>query len=655
MTGISPELPTRYLGPNTFIVPTVTRNRQPTDADYKQPETGKLYPVTTIWQVGKNPTTGSEGELWFLSKIVANLAYWVQLNDGGSTNIFIDVPDGVSPIERDVSDTIYFVSDSGAITITGSTLADPNTISFDLAGGLPALLKIEVDDFVPPGTDPVLASTTPPDEGLITISGDLVGPSLIPIQTISRAANAFNIEVQISTDTAISDADLNGLSHYSNAQFTVDANGFVELLGGPGPALTKFDVDANTAPGTDPVIPTAGGVVTVTGGQVAAGTVGANVIRTDSLAANTYTIEIQRSTTNATPDSTKNGVSHYNLANFNVDSNGFVTAKGGLQPGVSNLSISYNAGTGTFTILGADGSNLSATNPAYVTTQSNLTPGKLVTIAITANQSFIDDNGASQIIGNTFGTTAATAWAQDCPFFIYAVLKEDDTAIAFMISRQPNHYRSNGANIAKSGSAVALNQNDYFSLDSSITVTDYDISSALYCGFFRMRKSAADDWTVQTLNTGDGINRFPEDRFVFPTGQLGAVAGSYFSSSVGGNTIPTFGGTVNYLYSFTPQGYVNVYFQAGTCTASGVGAGNLRFHVPAVIADGNIGCAPAHFLYRLLAGTYIVNAVNNNGLALTYYTMPNINPAGGALLTPADIVNTSTAFCCQISYYGWSH
>lgn len=96
-------------------------------------------------------------------------------------------------------------------------------------------------------------------------------------------------------------------------------------LAGGGVAVDSIDVDAHTAPGTDPVVPTAGGLITVTGAQVAAGTVGANVIRTDSLAANTYTIEIQRSATNASTDSTKNGVAHFSSANFSIDSNGFVT------------------------------------------------------------------------------------------------------------------------------------------------------------------------------------------------------------------------------------------------------------------------------------------------------------------------------------------
>jgi len=112
-----------------------------------------------------------------------------------------------------------------------------------------------------------------------------------------------------------------GVAYFDPTAFTV-TNGFVEIIGGT--ANCSVDVDANTAPGTDPVVSNAGTII-MTGAQVASGVIGANVIRTDSLAANTITIEIQRSTTAAAGDSTKNGVSHFDSANFGVSADGFVT------------------------------------------------------------------------------------------------------------------------------------------------------------------------------------------------------------------------------------------------------------------------------------------------------------------------------------------
>lgn len=97
--------------------------------------------------------------------------------------------------------------------------------------------------------------------------------------------------------------------------------------GGPSPPpfpVRKVGVDANTAPGTNPVLADASGLITVTGGQVAAGTT-TNVIRTDSLAANKYTIEVQRSQAVASSTIGDNGVSHFNSSDFTVDANGFVS------------------------------------------------------------------------------------------------------------------------------------------------------------------------------------------------------------------------------------------------------------------------------------------------------------------------------------------
>lgn len=80
----------------------------------------------------------------------------------------------------------------------------------------------------------------------------------------------------------------------------------------------------------------------MTGNQVAAGLIGANVIRTDSVAANTVTIEIQRSAAVSGPNVNANGVSHFNSSQFTVDSSGFVALAGG---GLAVDSIAVQATT----------------------------------------------------------------------------------------------------------------------------------------------------------------------------------------------------------------------------------------------------------------------------------------------------------------------
>lgn len=172
-----------------------------------------------------------------------------------------------------------------------------------------------------------------PIANTLEIYGDTVLAGVVPVYT-TGSGNNITTNVQISQSIAASDATRVGLAAFDSASFGVDVNGFVTFTGSVG--LESFNVDAATAPGTDPVLPNGSGIVTVTGGQVAAGTT-TNVIRTHSTAANSYTIEIQRSSAQAASTIGANGVSHFNSASFGVDANGFVTV---LSAALGVLSVS---------------------------------------------------------------------------------------------------------------------------------------------------------------------------------------------------------------------------------------------------------------------------------------------------------------------------
>lgn len=84
LTGYSPQNPRRYLGPNISVPIIVIRNREPTGADVKQPDTGKYYSFGTLWLVGETspgtpPTTGARGDLWYLGYIDSGVAEWKQI------------------------------------------------------------------------------------------------------------------------------------------------------------------------------------------------------------------------------------------------------------------------------------------------------------------------------------------------------------------------------------------------------------------------------------------------------------------------------------------------------------------------------------------------------------------------------------------------
>jgi hypothetical protein len=211
--------------------------------------------------------------------------------------------------------------------------------------------------------------------------------------------------------------------------------------------------------------------------------------------------------------------------------------------------------------------------------QSKANPGRVIKHSITADQSFIDDAGSSEIIGNLFGATTGVAWANDVPFYLYAVVNDDGSTIQFMISRIPNRTTAPAvADIGAPDDAVADNQYSFFSLDN-IDETAYDGNPCACIGSFRMQMSSSDDWTVQTLSTADGIGRFHEETwFTFPAGQNGATSGKYFVD--GGGTSPVFS-TNEYQYNIAKSGLVTVNTAfTGDGGTDGAGAVSLKMSIP---------------------------------------------------------------------------
>lgn len=248
------------------------------------------------------------------------------------------------------------------------------------------------------------------------------------------------------------------------------------------------------------------------------------------------------------------------------------------QPGAHRLGLKLAAGV--LSVVGANGVDLSNINLGYVTMPNTTNRSQLNTYAINANQSFSDSSsGGSTIIGNTFGTTAATAWAQDVPFYLYACIDDSNSAPVFGISRVPNMVVSPGtANIGTPASATADVQYGLF-LFSSVTIANYDANPVVFLGAFRMRKNSSDDWAVQTLTASDGFGRTLEDLvFTMPTGVQGASANSYFQPN--GGTAPIFG-SANYTYTLSKSGLIFLNLTgAMSGGTSGAGAVTLQCSIP---------------------------------------------------------------------------
>ena len=344
----------------------------------------------------------------------------------------------------------------GTLTSPGGTLnvgySSPN-ITLDLAGGSAAIERIAVQT----GTSPIV-----PSGGTVTMNGATVAAGTNPVRTDGTGANTLAVEVQISQALAAADATKIGLSNFDSAAFDVSATGFVQLNGG-GIAATSFDVQANTAPGTDPVVPTAAGVVIVNGAAVANHSV---VLETRSRAANAYNLEVQYATSAAATDATKSGVAHFDSADFSVDANGFVTGGAGLGQtitGDSGGALSPTAGN--WNILGGPGVTTSGSGSTLTINATVFTDTTATTMAV--------DNGYFATAAGTYNLPATAAQGE----LITIVC---DTAGAVVVDAPALNFIRVGSLItAASGTATSTSIGDSLTLRYRLSSLTWEATSVI--------------------------------------------------------------------------------------------------------------------------------------------------------------------------------
>lgn len=274
------------------------------------------------------------------------------------------------------------------------------------------------------------------------------------------------------------------------------------------------------------------------------------------------------------------------MGKFIVESTGLVKSSSANIPGhVSNMKLSYSAGQ--LKLVGYNGSDLSASNPGSVTVTRGTTT-KVLTF--TSSPLFDDDTAAtSDIAGVYFHTTAAIAWNQDCPFFIYATYDTSDTPYIF-ISPCPNlsSISSSSARISYHNT-VGGTQDKYsvFVWSSSVTPANLVSQPCVRIGSIAMTKViTTDDWTV-TGSNGDhyGIGGDATKRtYTFPTGQFGAVSGQFVLNN--GGTAPGFS-TLLYRYKVHTDGLVTAQcFLEVSNGTDGSGSNTFTITIPYSF-DGN--------------------------------------------------------------------
>lgn len=284
------------------------------------------------------------------------------------------------------------------------------------------------------------------------------------------------------------------------------------------------------------------------------------------------------------------------------NSNGTITFAGSnTDQWTSNLAISYSAGV--FKIVAADGTDLSPTNPGYVTMPSVSNPGRLVSLKVTTSLQFEDDAGTSNLTNIGFGITEAQDWNQDLPFWIYVVNRADTNIdgingnSTFAIARNPIRTQTPSSvnSIGSVSAAPSTDDENTIILLDGVTRSNYTSLKCRLIGVFRMRWSASStDWTVQSLDASkDGIGAYFidsafENVWTMPSNQNGVNSGLYFFVSSG--VAPTWATPANivYTYKILKDGRITVIrfdtTNAGNCT-NGSGTTLLELPLPVNISS----------------------------------------------------------------------
>jgi hypothetical protein len=279
----------------------------------------------------------------------------VLIGNTGSAPSFGQVPNGAL-----VNDSVT-LNNGNNITVTGGTpLVLGGTASFNLTGTTQFAVQVG-------SSTGALASLALGTAGqVLTSNGAGANPTFqnTAASTVTSVSGTNGVTASPTTGAVIvSGVDATtttlGVASFNGTQFTVTA-GAVSLINGSN--ITGITVDAATGSGTNPVLPTAGGLISIIGGPMFATGSRANPIEVVSTSANTASLEIQLAGSNA-GTSTPNdfGVAQFNSNNFNVSS-GYVSS--------NNITINTIGGIsgggavtlgGTLTISGS-GSSLAYKN-----------------------------------------------------------------------------------------------------------------------------------------------------------------------------------------------------------------------------------------------------------------------------------------------------
>lgn len=195
--GIPFQNPGRYLGEMQNILPVKRFPRRPLTTD-------KKYRVGQFAILGRDPSTGVEGEIWYLARFESNGdATWLNLSTGaGGTGIdFLQTDDGAPPVPPDSGGIVDVLGGTGIVT-SGQAPGTTVTIAID---GSVVTTQYDAD-----------TGSATPSAGVLEVFG---GTGIVT----SASGNTITIEIDGSEVATQYDTD---------SGTAVPSGGILNILGG---------------------------------------------------------------------------------------------------------------------------------------------------------------------------------------------------------------------------------------------------------------------------------------------------------------------------------------------------------------------------------------------------------------------------------------
>lgn len=251
----------------------------------------------------------------------------------------------------------------------------------------------------------------------------------------------------------------------------------------------------------------------------------------------------------------------------------------------SNARLSLS-GAGVLSLLGANGSAPSVTNPVFFNVRDGLGGWTQIAFTSTTNCTIADASSADSFFyngsGTPWGTTTTRPWGAT-PFGVYVTT--DGITPALFISRSPiltyTPILAQDFGYKNNPPSVAGTDNVFFWTATNITVS-HALKPCQLIGTIIMSKNASDDWTISALgSSGIGaFGAFGTQSFEVSAGHNGAASGKFFIDN--GGTAATYTSTSTFYYTLGLDGvfHGNVTFVNAAGGTAGAGAVALLLAVP---------------------------------------------------------------------------